>query len=635
MFNHNLYGYKIMKLISQTSLIVRVMFISCVLLIQPIKAENFTDNITFTETVRKEEESLKKEYYGLSMHGEPKLEKNFPHFPYVNSSAPKGGILTLALLNNFDSLNPFIAIGSSPDTLPKFVLQSLMYRSLDEEFTLYPLLASSYDMPENRSSITFFLNKKALFSDGFPVTSNDVLFSFEQLKNKGKPFYRSSFSKVSKVTQVNDHEIRFDFPDANDRELPLILASFPIFSSKQISSDYFNGPNLMPIIGSGPYKISEIQAGKRITLRRNLDYWANDLPVSKGMYNFDIIIYDFYRDSNAYFEAFKSLLYDYRIETDPARWATEYDISAVKEGKIVKESIPILFSKGMNAFVFNTRRDIFKDKRVREALTYLFDFQWVNQNLYLNTQSRSDSFFSGSNLSSIGKPITKDETSLLGSYSKEIQKEIALGTWHPPEQNQLAFTDRTQAKKALSLLKDAGWVLNKGILQNIHSREPFVFEIIVSTPIQERLALHFSNSLSQIGVQAEVRRIDDVQYWRRVSSFDFDMIQRNWTGSPSPGNEQKNRWGSHAAYQKSSLNYAGIQSPAVDAMIAALLKAQKKEDLVTAIHALDRLLLSGQYVIPLFYSPDQWVAYNSKLDHPKQTPLLGMPIELWWQKNNF
>ena len=571
---------------------------------------------------------------GLSMHGVPRLTAGFSHYPYINPDAPRGGTVTLAFHNIFDSLNPYIILGSAPDAAQKFVLQSLMTRSLDEPFTLYALIAQSYEMPDDRSYIVFNLNKEACFSDKVPLTAKDVAFSFSMLKTKGKPFYRSSFKQVKDVIILDEHRIQFDLSESDNRELPLILATMPVFASHTLNEDDFATPSLKAIIGSGPYIFKSIDPGNRIELIRNPHFWAGNLPVSKGVYNFDKIIYQFYREASSLFESFKALRYDWRIETDPGRWVMGYDIRPVREGLIRKETIPVSIPYGMTGFVFNTRNPLFQNINIRKALASVFDFQWINKNLYYGTQKRANSYFSGSTLSASGIPANEHERSLLAPFMDEIEKDIMEGKWFPPEPDSSHYTDREIIRNAFSLLKTEGWKFKDGALIHEQTGKMFEFEIMVATLEQERLAMNYASSLARLGIKAHIRRVDDVQFWRRASRFEFDMIQRTWTGSLSPGNEQRNRWSSTAADQKGSLNYAGIRSPGVDNMIEKLLAAQTREEFVDIIRALDRLLLSGHYVVPLFYTPDQWVAYNSDLKHPSKIPLLGAPIEIWWRKTD-
>ncbi|EIM28919.1 ABC transporter substrate-binding protein [Microvirga lotononidis] len=568
--------------------------------------------------------------HGIAMHGEPGLAPDFEHLPYANPKAPRGGRITLALQGTFDSLNPLIVLGVAPDVVPRYVLQSLMMRSTDEPFTIYGLVARTVEMPDDRSSVTFNLDPRARFSDGHPLTAEDVRFSFEALKKYGKPFHRSSFSQVKAVEILDPHRIRFDLSGSNDRELPLLIGmTMPIFPAHATNLETFDRTSLTPPIGSGPYALTEVRPGERVVLTRRKDYWGEDLPVTRGLYNFDEIRYDFYRDANTLFEAFKAGLYDFRIEGDPGQWATGYDIPAIRDGRIVRETLTTRLPKGMNGFVFNTRKPLFADVRVREALGYLFDFDWVNRNLYFGQLTRSDSYFAGSDLAATGRPADERERALLAGFPGAVREDVLEGRWVPPAGDG-SGRDREMARRALALLADAGWVLENDVLRRKDTGEPFAFEMLVNSRSQERLALNFSQSLSRIGVQARVRLVDDVQYWRRLARFDFDMVQWLWPGTPSPGNEQRNRWGSAAAQRGGSQNHAGVASPAVDRLIDSLLEAKTREDFVSSVRALDRTLLSGFYVVPLFYVKDQWLAYKSGLRRPDRTPLMGTNIDTWW-----
>jgi peptide/nickel transport system substrate-binding protein len=570
--------------------------------------------------------------HGIAMHGEPALEPGFEHLPYADPRAPRGGRITLALQGTFDSLNPLIVLGVAPDVVPRYVLQSLMMRSADEPFTIYGLVARSVEMPEDRSFITFNLDPRARFSDGHPLTAEDVRFSFEALKAHGKPFHRSSFSQVKGVEILDPHRIRFDLSGSSDRELPLLIGmTMPILPAHATRMETFDKTSLTPPIGSGPYALTEVRPGERVVLNRRKDYWGEDLPVTRGLYNFDEIRYDFYRDANSLFEAFKAGLYDFRIEGDPGQWATGYDIPAVRDGRILRETLTTRLPKGMNGFVFNTRKALFADVRVREALSHLFDFDWVNRNLFFGQLTRSDSYFSGSDLASTGKPADGRERALLAASPGAVREDILEGRWEPPAGDG-SGRDRDMARRALALLSEAGWVLENDVLRRKGTGEPFAFEMLVNSRSQERLALNFSQSLGRVGIQARVRLVDDVQYWRRLARFDFDMVQWLWPGTPSPGNEQRNRWGSAAAERSGSHNHAGVASPAIDRLIDALLEARSREDFVSTVRALDRALLSGFYVVPLFYLKDQWLAYSSDLKRPDRTPLMGTNIDTWWRQ---
>lgn len=570
--------------------------------------------------------------HGIAMHGAPLLPADFTHFPYANPDAPRGGRLTLALHGTFDSLNPFVVRGVAPDAAPKFVLESLLARSLDEAFSLYPLLAESVILPEDRSFVVFEINPQARFSDGVPVTADDVAFSFEMLKTKGKPFHRSNFAQVSAVETLGPRTIRFDLSGSRDRELPLLIGLMPIFAAHATDPDRFEETSLTPPLGSGPYVFSEVRPGESLTLRRRDDYWGESLPTRRGLFNFDVVRYEFFRDANTMFEAFKTGAYDLRVEGDPTRWATGYDFPAMSAGRVVREEIPITTPRGMNGFVFNTRRELFSDVRVREALALAFDFEWVNRNLFFDLLARTSSYFDGSDLASIGVPAGEEEARLLAPFPEAVRADILAGEWRPAVSDG-SGRDRALARRAISLLDEAGWTLAEGALRSKATGERFSFEMLVVSRQQERLALNFSQSLRRIGVEARVRLVDDVQFWRRLASFDFDMIQWTWPVSASPGNEQRNRWSSLAAEREGSLNYAGARDPAIDAMIDALLAATDREDFVAAARALDRILLSGFYVVPLYHQPALWIAHDSGLKRPARAPMMGLPPELWWRES--
>jgi peptide/nickel transport system substrate-binding protein len=571
--------------------------------------------------------------HGLAMHGEPTLPAGFAQFPYAHSEAPEGGRITIGFQGSFDSLNPFVVIGVAPDAAPRFVLQGLMTRSLDEPFTLYPLLAERVLMPDDRSSLTITLHEKARFSDGRPVTAQDVAFSFEALKTHGKPFHRSSLGRVREVVIKDARTVTFLLPSspAMDQELPLILATMPIFASHTMTLESFREPSLRPLIGSGPYRFADIKPGERIVLQKREDFWARDLPVTRGHFRFSEIRYEYFRDANTFFEAFKTGLLDYRVETDPARWALAYDFPRLKEGRVVRETLASRLPKGMNGFVFNTRKPLFADIRVREAIALLFDADWVNRNLYHGLYAPALSYFDGADLSARDRPLEESERRLLTSFVEEISPAIREGRLETFSQDG-SGRDREAARLALTKLEEAGWETKDQLLRRKSDGTPFQFEILVTNRQQERLALHFSDSLKRIGITVRVRLSDDAQFWRRLGAFDFDMMPWMWPISPSPGNEQRNRWGSQVADQNGSLNYAGVRSKAVDAMIEAILAARTREDFTAAVRALDRLLVSGRYVVPLFRMPDLWLAYDNTLQRPAFPPLFGPALELWWRK---
>jgi peptide/nickel transport system substrate-binding protein len=566
---------------------------------------------------------------GLAMHGEPREGAGFSHFSYVNPDAPKGGRATFAVQGTFDSLNPFIIKGVSADGLRDYLYESLLARAYDEPFTLYGLIAEAVETPPDRSWVEFTLNPKAKFSDGTPITVDDVIFSHAVLRDHGRPNHRSYYKKVTKVEKTGERKVRFTFDGSGDREMPLIMGLMPVLPHHLYTPETFDKTTLKAPIGSGPYVIDKVDPGKRITYKRDPNYWGRDLPVNRGRYNIDEIRFDYYRDAGAMFEAFKSGLVTFRDEDDPTRWTEGYDFPALRDGRVIKEALPLETPAGMAALVFNTRRPLFADPRVRQALIKLFDFEWVNRTLYHGQYARSESYFARSDLSSHERPADAMERALLAPYAGAVKPEIMDGDFSFPVSDGTG-ENREGRVEALKLLDEAGYQLKDGVLVNAATGEPFTFEILAATRAQERLLLTYARALKQVGIDARIRQVDSAQYQRRKQTYDFDMIQYFWPVSLSPGNEQSFRWGSDAAKTEGSFNYPGVESEAVDAMIAALLSAKDRDDFVSAVRALDRVLLSGDYVVPLFHLPRQWVAHWRTLKRPEKTPLYGYQIDTWW-----
>lgn len=569
--------------------------------------------------------------HAIAMHGEPALPENFAHFPYADPGAPKGGRLTVGLLGTFDSLNPLVVKGVPAQSLRGYVMESLLARGYDEPFTLYGLLARSVETDAARSYVTFNLDERARFSDGTPVTPEDVIFSWQLLRDKGRPNYRTYYSKVTKAEKVGERGVRFDLSEANDRELPLILGLMAVLPRHAIDPDTFEDTSLTPMVASGPYVIKEVDVGKSVTLARNPNYWGRDLPVNRGFWNFDSVRFDYYRDANAYFEAFRKGLFDFNVETDPSRWKTAYGFPAARDGRVVKEEFKTGVPQGMRALVFNTRRPVFADIRVRKAINHLFDFEWVNRSLFYGLYQRTGSYFEGSELASRGRPADARERALLAPFPDAVTPKVLAGAWAPPASDG-SGRDRVQLKAALDLFAEAGYAIDGTVLKERATGRPFTFEIMVTTRDQERIALAFASSLKRAGITPSIRMVDAVQFEQRRIAFDFDMIQYYWDESLSPGNEQAFYWGSAAADEQGSRNYMGVRSPAVDAMIAALLKAEKRDDFVSAVRALDRVLLSGEFVVPLFHLPAQWMARWKTIRHPAATSLYGYLPEVWWRE---
>jgi peptide/nickel transport system substrate-binding protein len=567
--------------------------------------------------------------YAIAMHGEPALSGDFTAMPYVNAGAPKGGRLVQGVLGTFDSLNPLIVKGLPAQSLRGFVFESLMARGYDEPFSLYGLLARTIETDDARNFVTFSLNPAARFSDGVPVTAADVIFSWQLLRDHGRPNYRTYYSKVVRAEALDERTVRFDFGGAGDRELPLILGLMPILPKHAIDAARFEETTLAKPVASGPYVVAAIDPGKSVALKRDPNYWGRDLPINRGLWNFDELRFDYYRDANAYFEAFKTGLYDVRAENDPSRWQTGYDFPAVRDGRVVKEAFASGLPKVNSTLIFNTRRPIFADLRVRQAISLLFDAEWINRNFFFDLYQRSTSFFDDSELSAYHRRADARELELLAPFPGAVATSVLEGTWSPPVSDG-SGRDRKNLREALTLLAAAGYELKGTTLRERASGRPFRFEIMVTNRDDERLALAFADSLKRAGVEAQVRLVDAVQYDQRRSAFDFDMMPYRWEQSLSPGNEQSFYWGSAAADQPGTRNYMGVRSPAVDAMIAAMLAARERPDFVDAVRALDRLLISGCYVVPLFYLPQQWVARWATITHPARTSLFGYLPETWW-----
>lgn len=570
--------------------------------------------------------------YAVAMHGSPTMPERFAAMPYANPDAPQGGRLVEGELGTFDSLNPLIVMGVPVQAIRGYVVESLMARGYDEPFTLYGLLASSMVTDAARDYVTFGLNPAARFSDGTPVTPQDVVFSFALLRDHGRPNYRAYYSKVRGAAVLDAHTVRFDLSGSNDRELPLILGLMPVLPEHAVDPATFERASLSKPVGSGPYVVDRIDPGKSVTFKRDPNYWGRKLPINRGLWNFDEVRFDYYRDSAAYFEAFKAGLYDLRVEQDPRRWQADYDFPALREGRIVKESFADALPKAASDFVFNTRRPMFADIRVREAIALLLDFEWVNRNLFYGLYQRSASFFDDSELSAYHRPAGKRERALLAPFPGAVRADVLDGTWSPPKTDGSGH-DRAPLRAALTLLQSAGYELKGTKLRNRASGQALRFEIVVNTRDDERLALVFANNLARAGIDAQVRLVDDVEYQQRLTTFDFDMIKYSWDESLSPGNEQAFYFGAAAADQQGSRNYMGARSPAIDAMIAALLHARDRGDFVAAVRALDRVLVSGCYVVPLFYLPDQWVAHTAAVAHPARTSLSGYLPQTWWRRH--
>jgi microcin C transport system substrate-binding protein len=575
----------------------------------------------------------------IAMHGAPKYAVGFDHFDYVNPDAPKGGTLRLGVAGSFDSLNPFVIRGQTPlgvntGTL-SLIYEPLMARSWDEPFTLYGLIAESVDVPEDRSSITFHLNPKAHWSDGQPITADDVLFSFTTLRDKGRPNHRSYYKRVNSAEKIDAMAVRFVFrPNSDgslDQEMPLIMGLMPILPQHDWVGRDFNQTTLRVPVGSGPYKIAKMETGRSITYDRDTNYWGRDLPVMRGVYNFDTIKIDYYRDDGIALQAFKAGQFDWRREIDATKWATGYDVPALKEGRIVHEQLTHHRTEPIAGFIFNTRRAPFDNSVLREALSMAFDSEWINRNLFHGQYHRSESFFPNSELASPFLPEGR-EKEILASYGDKISPSIFM------QSVRLTATDGTEDSlrqnllKASMLLHDAGYVLKDGKLYAPLTDHPVRFEILLSDPTEEKIALAWSRVLKQLGVDARVHTVDSAQYQSRLAGFDYDITTGKWVNSLSPGNEQANYWGSMSADQKGSRNYAGIRDVVIDDLITKIPSAKNRDELVATTRALDRLLLAGHYVVPFYYRGVDLIASWKDFHHPDTMPIYGTVLESWWRQ---
>jgi len=568
----------------------------------------------------------------IAMHGEPAGPAALAHRRYVNPDAPRGGRLVLGVQGTFDTLNPFVVRGLPVPGARSYVWETLMQRSYDEPFTLYPQVAAGLEVPEDRSWVIFHIDRRARFSDGRPATAEDVRFSYELLRERGRPNHRSYFRKVARVDLIDSHTIRFDLAGAGDRELPMILGLMPVLPRHAIDPETFEETTLTPPVGSGPYTIAEVRAGESVTFRRDPSWWGAALAINRGLHNVDEVRFDFYRDGNTLFEAFKKGLVDVRVETDPGRWASGYDFPAIRDGRVLRDTIRQGTPKGIRGLVMNTRRTVFEDVRVREALGLLFDFEWTDRTLYADGFERSQSLFEGSELSARGRPADEAERRLLASVGAAVRPDILDGTYAVPVSDG-SGADRNRLRQALALLGQAGYRLDGGVLKG-RDGQPLAFEFLVATRDQERLALTFQRFLQRAGIRMSVRNVDAVQYDRRLRDFDFDMVDyRWWNTSLSPGNEQAFYWGVAAAATPGSRNLPGINDPAVDRLVSAIVEARTRGELVTAARALDRVVTGGFYWVPLFHQPAQWIARWNHVGTPAESSLFGYLVETWWRRD--
>ena len=565
--------------------------------------------------------------HGLAMHGDLKYPAGFKHWDYTNPTAPKGGKVRLHSIGTFDSFNAFIVKGN-PAAGVGFIYNSLMTSSADEAFSGYGELAEEVYMPDDRSWVAFKLRKEARWHDGKPVTPDDVIWTFDTLIKEGSPFYRFYWGHVKEVLKVGDDIVRFNFKPGQNRELPLILGQVTVLPKHYWQGREFNKTTLEPPLGSGPYKIKSFEPGRSVVIERVKDYWAKDLPFEKGMNNFDEIRFDYYRDSTIALEAFKAGEYDYRSENSSKSWAVDYNIPAVKQGEIIKAEFKHNRSAGMQGFAYNTRRDIFKDRRVREALGYAFDFEWSNQNLFYGQYTRTRSYFDNSELAATGLP-SKEELKLLEPLRGQIPDEVFTKVYAPPTAGDPRQV-RRNLHEAGKLLDAAGWKIKGRERVNEKTGQKLEFEVLLVSPLFERIVLPFAKNLERLGVKVNVRTVDSSQYRRRLDTYDFDVVVGGFGQSLSPGNEQRDFWGSRSADIEGGRNLMGIKSPAIDSLIDKVITAPDRAGLITATRALDRVLQWGFWMIPHWHATYDRVAYWDKFGQPKITPVQGNQFTAWW-----
>ena len=571
--------------------------------------------------------------HAIAMHGEPKYDQNFISVEYVSNNAEKGGNIVRSAIGTYDTFNPFTLKGTSAAGIG-LLYESLTVGSSDEAFTEYGLLAKSIEWPDDRSWVTFTLRDEAKWHDGKKITSDDVIWTFNTLMEKGHPFYKYYYGDVSEVIKINENKVKFEFSTNTNKELVLIVGQLPVLPKHYWENKNFEETTLDVPIGSGPYKIKSFDAGRSITYELDMDYWGfenNIVPIKVGKDNMGSIRYDYYKDRGVEREAFKSGEIDFFSENTSKEWATGYDIDAVTEGLIKKELIPHENPQGMQAFAFNTRKDIFADKRVRKALSFAFDFEWTNKNLFYGAYKRTDSFFENSELASSGLP-SQAELAYLNPYIDQLPKEIFNEEYSNPKTDGSGFI-RNELQEATKLLQEAGWKLRDGKLENSNG-EPFEFEILLVSPAFERIVLPFIDNLEKLGINASLRTIDSSQYQKRIESFDFDMVVFTFSQSLSPGNEQRNFWSSGAADTNGSRNIIGIKNNVIDLLIENLINAKDREDLITISRALDRVLLWNYYVIPQWHISAYRVLYWDMFDQPKQKPKYSLGFDTWWVNQN-
>ena len=567
--------------------------------------------------------------HALTLYDEaPKYPANFTHFDYVNPDAPKGGTFRQSSFGSFDSLNPYITKGVQAENIT-IIYDTLMRQSLDEPFTEYGLVAGKIEKAPDNRWVRFYLRPEARFHDGHPMRAEDVAFSFNALVTQGAPLFRQYYGDVDKVVVENPLQVRFDFKHGTNRELPMILGQLPVLPKHWYANREFARGNLEIPLGSGPYKVAEVKPGRSIRYERVKDYWAKDLPLNRGLYNFDVMTFDSYRDNVVALEALKAGQFDFWEERIAKNWATAYNVPAVREGRLKREELPNGTPSGMQGFVFNLRRPLFQDIRVREALSQLFDFEWANKQLFSGAYTRTGSYFENSDMAAKGLPGPAEQA-ILQPLAGQIPARALTEAFHNPVTDASGMI-REQQRKAYGLLQAAGWKIVDDKMVDAQGK-PVVIEFLLAQPEFERVLLPFKRNLADLGIELSIRRVDVSQYVNRVRSRDFDLMVGSFAQSSSPGNEQREYWSSAAADNPGSRNYIGLRDPAIDQLVESLINADSRQSLVDHAKALDRVLLWGYYVIPNWHIKTWRVVYWDHIGHPPAYPKSDIGIDTWWIK---
>jgi microcin C transport system substrate-binding protein len=580
-------------------------------------------------------EDAPRHHHALSLIGEPRYPADFKHFDYVNPDAPKGGLVRLADVGGFDSLNPILYKGEAAAGL-SFVFESLMADSLEESSTSYGLIAEWASYPDDYSSVTFKLRDEARWHDGKKITPEDVIYSLE-VNKAANPRMGLYYKNVSRAEATGENEVTFYFDVKNNRELPMIMGQLTILPKHYWTGKDASGnerdpmkTTLEPPLGSGPYRIKDVKPGRSISFERVADYWGKDLPVNAGQWNYDEVRFEYYRDETVAFESFKAGNLDYWQETSAKNWAIAYDFAAVKNGFVRRQEVPLERTQSMQCFVLNLRRPQFQDRRVRQAFSLAYDFEWANKNLFYDQYARVGSYFEGSELAAPKALPEGRELEILNEVKDGVPPEVFTEIHRNPA-NDTPDAMRGNLRKAVTLLREAGWEVKNGVLTDVKTGQPMKVEFLLVSPLFERIVQPYLRNLERLGIRGTIRLVDSAQYTRRLDGFDYDIVVGNFAQSESPGNEQRDFWGSDAAEREGSTNLIGVKSPAIDTLIDRVIFAKDRAELVAATRALDRVLLWNEFVVPQWYSPTVRIAYWDRYGQPKVLPGLTPGfLQVWW-----